>query len=39
LALIRKRGVHTASDGGVEIGIGEDDVWIFSAELERNLFK
>src|SRR4029077_16444166 len=34
LALICEGRGHTAGDGGVQIGVGEDDVWIFSSELE-----
>ena len=39
LALVCERGSHATGNGSVEIGIGKNYVWIFSAELERNFFE
>src|ERR1700720_1254725 len=36
LTLVRERRPHAAGDGSIKIGVSENDVWIFSAQLERN---
>src|SRR5687768_3244075 len=35
LAAVRERRARSARNGSVEVGIGEYDRWIFTAELER----
>src|SRR5206468_11508851 len=39
LTLIRERRPHAARNRSIEIGVGEDDVWILPSELERNFFE
>ncbi len=39
LALVEEEGEVRAFDGGVEIGIGEDDVGAFAAEFEGDAFE
>src|SRR5207249_11153202 len=34
LALVCERRSHTAGDGSLQVGIGEDDVWVLPAEFE-----
>src|SRR5204863_8662626 len=39
LTLVRERRAHAASDGSLKIGIGKDDIWVLTAQLERNLLE